>query len=213
MIHKYGVIGHSIPYGVGDKYMDGWFWRLANLLSRPVLESGKLTRQPEEGIECEFKNLAINGGTTADVLKKYKIEMQKFDTLFIESGTNELPRNPDGQPILSAEERAAAWGELLRLARENTGRIIVLDLLPFYRPRLGLPGDMTISMRDMRDYNARLNEICSGAGAEFFQRFDEWDNADLPKYLADAFHPNAMGHQRIAKEIFYYLRPQGIGSK
>ena len=119
-----GVLGHSVPYGVGSLSINGKNYGYPEILNERLKTSG---------LKYKLMNLAIGDGTTYNVWDKYAENPIKFDILIIDSGTNELPRYKDSRrfAFMSKEDRISTWNGLLALAIEQAKEVFVLEMLPF----------------------------------------------------------------------------------
>ena len=212
---KIGFMGHSVPYGIGTEITDA----LPNQGRRGYPEIVKTlvtTRACFDFNKYEFCNLAINGGTTKDVLDQYVAKPIDFDILFIDSGTNELPRSKQTKDfaIMSIEERTKVWNSLLAHAKKHATNIFVLELLPFViseaKKKLSQCG-LTISQKDLLQYNKTLKQMSETNGVEFLKRFNQFQNTMKQQdIMADAFHPNCEGHKLLADMIYYDCLNDGL---
>ena len=105
-----------------------------------------------------------------------------------------LKRRP-GIPLIDLDQLASCQTELLRRLRALGTRVLVLGLLPVDQARF--PG----SPEHFKAVNARLREIASTEGAEFF----DWAALLAAKgqhselFYRDSFHPNEAGARALAE--------------
>jgi len=106
-----------------------------------------------------------------------------------------------GQPLIDLEQFTNYQKDLLRNLKQLGPRLLVLGLLPVDDARF--PG----SPEHFRAVNARLQQIATAEGAEFF----DWASvlstrgrqADF--FYRDGFHPNAAGAVALAQILRDYL--------
>ena len=99
-----------------------------------------------------------------------------------------------GQPLIDQERLTAYQKDLIRQLRAIGARVLVLGLLPVDEALF--PG----SPEYFKSVNARLQEVVSAEGAEFF----DWasllpTNGKQELFYRDRFHPNAAGARALAQ--------------
>lgn len=100
-----------------------------------------------------------------------------------------------GNPLMDLDQLASYQTELLRRLRAQGTRVLVLGLLPVDEARF--PG----SPEQFKAVNARLGEIASAEGAEFF----DWASLLAARgthsefFYRDTFHPNEAGARALAE--------------
>jgi GDSL-like Lipase/Acylhydrolase family len=100
-----------------------------------------------------------------------------------------------GSALIDLDQLASYQTELLRRLRALETRVLVLGLLPVDQARF--PG----SPEQFKAVNARLREIASAEGAEFF----DWASLLAAKgthselFYRDSFHPNQTGARALAE--------------
>jgi hypothetical protein len=123
-----------------------------------------------------------------------RAKQSSLDALKQKTRLKLLKQRP-GNPLLSLDAFASHQTELLRNLRSLAKRVLVLGLLPVDETRF--PG----SPEYFQSVNARLKEIATAAGAEFF----DWasllaargKHSDL--FYRDSFHPNEAGARALAE--------------
>jgi len=96
-----------------------------------------------------------------------------------------------GKPLLDLEQLASHQTELLRRLRALGARVLVLGLLPV--DQTCFPG----SAEHFKSVNARLKQIATAEGTEFFDWASSLNGGDL--FYRDGFHPNAAGAEALAR--------------
>ena len=194
-----GVLGHSVPYGVGALSINGKNYGYPEILNERFKTSGS---------KYEITNLSIGEGTTYNVWDKYADNPVGFDVLIIDSGTNELPRYKDSRrfAFMSKEDRISTWNGLLDLAIEQAKEVFVLEMLPFLakEANIKLSGhNLYITQNDMLNYRRTIEYICNDNGVGYIKRFNAWRNLmKTDSVMSDSFHPNSMGYQHLANMLF-----------
>ncbi len=102
------------------------------------------------------------------------------------------------------------WHKLLDTLSLTHAKIVVLDLLPVIETRYTNQASLIRYNSDVKRYNMLIKNICRKRNISFFQRYHLWQNNNLKKRYTDATHPNHIGHQIIADEIFNYLEEHHI---
>jgi lysophospholipase L1-like esterase len=123
-----------------------------------------------------------------------KAKQTSVDALKQQARLRLLKARP-GQPLMDLDLLAAHQTKLLRQLRALATRVLVLGLLPVDQARFpDSPGHF-------KSVNARLQQIATAEGAEFF----DWASL-LPAngkqgelFYRDSFHPNAGGAAALAK--------------
>lgn len=112
-----------------------------------------------------------------------------------------LLREREGQPLMDVDLLSAHHASLVKSLRESGARVVVLGLLPVSEDRF--PG----SPEYFKTVNARLREVTTHEGAEFFdwavQLTRKGSLEDL--FYRDGFHPNSAGAAALAEILQTYL--------
>lgn len=123
-----------------------------------------------------------------------KAKQASLDALKQKTRIRLLKQRP-GKPLMDLELLAAHQAELLRRLRALGERVLVLGLLPVDEARF------PSSPQHFKSVNARLQQIATIEGAEFF----DWASL-LPAngrlgelFYRDTFHPNATGAEVLAQ--------------
>lgn len=202
MVKNIGLISDSIGHGFYDENDKGWFSRLGNLIL--LQQSG----------EYVFNNMSYSGDNTADATCRANFEVlsRNFDLIFINIGINDLRRRKDSNLQLDFSEgvRIMYWNRLLDIVTKTNATIIVTDLLPVVEDRYSEQASLIRRNDDVKKYNEIIENICKQRNILFFKRYDKWLKRDLQNLYKDATHPNAMGHQIIAEEIYEYMKNKNL---
>lgn len=111
-----------------------------------------------------------------------------------------------GSPLVDLEQFTSYQADLLKQLRALGTRVLVLGLLPIDESRF--PG----SSEHFKLVNARLREVASAEGAEFF----DWASLLLAKgthrelFYRDSFHPNQAGARALAEILRERFCREGV---
>lgn len=197
MVKNIGMIGDSIAHGYYDENEMGFFARLAKLI---------LENHPGEYV---FNNMAQSGDNIADATNRaiYEVLSRQFDLIIVNIGINDLRRrkNSDLQLDFSEGARIMYWNKLLDILAKTGAKIVVMDLVPVIESRYSEQASLVRYNSDVERYNEIIKTICQDRNVFFFSRYEGWKSRDLEKLYKDATHPNAVGHQMMAEEIYRFL--------
>lgn len=197
MVKNIGMIGDSIAHGYYDENEMGFFARLAKLI---------LENHPGEYV---FNNMAQSGDNIADATNRaiYEVLSRQFDLIIVNIGINDLRRrkNSDLQLDFSEGARIMYWNKLLDILAKTGAKIVVMDLAPVIESRYSEQASLVRYNSDVERYNEIIKTICQDRNVFFFSRYEDWKSRDLEKLYKDATHPNAVGHQMMAEEIYRFL--------
>lgn len=208
------VLGDSIGFGLWD-YRGGFARRYADRLAR-------------DGTPVALTNLSVPGWTTGDLLAalqttRVRHAVANAEVILLEIGGNDLNAarssyragGCDAPPATAAA--IEGWQAVVRevdAARAEDARVLTLTLYnPFVDQDRGRDScadagdDLTVLQTHLDAYNQAIRD--SGFPvADVFEIFTTaWWSDDLVDparqwYLSfDDFHPNARGHDRIAREL------------
>jgi len=65
----------------------------------------------------------------------------------------------------------------------------------------------------MRLFNNAIKGICETHAIPFFDQFEEWEQQDYPRWVADGIHPNDEGHQRTYDALVRFLEARGLEAR
>lgn len=202
MVKIIGIIGDSIAHGFFDDKDLGWVARLSKLLIQNTNE------------EYIFSNMAQFGDNTADAYHRAlsEVSSRKFNLLIVSIGANDIRRRYDSNQELdlSCGARQMYWQKLLEFLQKTGTKIVVTDLLPVIETRYGESATLTRKNTDVEEYNRQIEKLCKEHNITFMARYYNWKTKDLEALYQDALHPNSVGHQLIAEEIFAFLSEKKI---
>jgi lysophospholipase L1-like esterase len=207
---KLFFIGDSITAGAWDE-AGGWATRLsAQLLHRTRTSTAK-----HKGFYCMPYNLGVSGDTVADVIRRFDQEVgartygdteQDKSQIVFAVGVNDS--------VCLIEEKCnhatdATFEEdlmiLIKKARAITDHITFNGLLPADETRTDpCPWNPLLAYRNesIERFNGIIRDVCAREGIGFINHYDEWAAMpDLADYFTDGLHPNACGHEKLAKKI------------
>ncbi|MBQ9271168.1 MAG: SGNH/GDSL hydrolase family protein [Alphaproteobacteria bacterium] len=198
MLKTIGIIGDSIAHGFYDGEDLGWVARLGRLMLQ------KCT------CGYVFNNMSQAGDNTADAYHRAISEVgsRHFDLIIVNVGINDLRRriNSEMQLDFSEGARIMYWRKMLEFLRTTGAKIVVADLLPVVETKYTEDASLIRYNSDVERYNEIIKDICAEYNVLFFARCDKWKARDLDNLYQDATHPNAIGHQILAEEIFAFLQ-------
>ena len=198
MVKNIGMIGDSIAHGYYDENEMGFFARLAKLI---------LENHPGNYV---FNNMAQSGDNIADATNRaiYEVLSRQFDLIIVNIGINDLRRrkNSDLQLDFSEGARIMYWNKLLDILAKTGAKIVVMDLVTVIESIYSEQASLVRYNSDVERYNEIIKTICQDRNVFFFSRYEDWKSRDLEKLYKDATHPNAVGHQMMAEEIYRFLQ-------
>lgn len=202
MVKNIGMIGDSIAHGYYDEQNLGYFARLA----QKILSYHKG--------EYVFNNMSQSGDNIADATHRALSEAlsRHFDLILVNVGINDLRRRKDSDLQLDFSEgaRKMYWNQLLDALALSKAKVVVLDLTPVIEEKYTAQASLVRYNSDVERYNEIIKEICKSRHISFFSRYDLWKNRNLNEFYKDATHPNALGHQIMADEIYDYLSSHNL---
>ena len=202
MVKKIGLIGDSIGHGYYDDEKLGWFDRLGQLV---------LKDHPGEYV---FNNMSQSGDNVADATNRaiFEVLSREFDLILVNVGVNDLRRrkNSDLQLDFSEGARIMYWHKLLDILDKSKAKTVVLDLTPVVENKYTEDASLIRYNSDVERYNEIIKDICQQRKISYFERNNLWKNRDLENLYKDATHPNAQGHQKMAEEIYDYLKKSNL---
>ena len=197
MVKNIGIIGDSIAHGYYDEKDTGFFARLAKL----ILDSNSDA--------YVFNNMAQSGDNIADAANRavFEVLSRQFDLILVNVGINDLRRRKDSNLQLDFSEgvRIMYWNKLLDVLIKTGAKVVVMDLIPVIENCYTEQASLVRYNSDVERYNEIIKAVCQNRGVFFFARYDAWKCRNLDALYKDATHPNAIGHQVIAEEIYRFL--------
>lgn len=170
-------LGTSLTAGLGLAEEEAYPARLAALLA-------------ERGLPIEAVNAGVSGDTSAGGLQRLDWLLRAPpDLLVLELGAN------DGLRGLPVEMTEANLRAAIDRAREAGARVIVAGML--------MPPNYGESYA--RDFAAIFPRVAEETGSALVPFLLEGVAADPELNLPDGIHPNAAGHERIARTLVPFL--------
>lgn len=202
MVKNIGMIGSSSTHGYYDEQNLGWFARLGQKI---------LSVYPGKYV---FNNMSQSGDNIADAVHRavFEVLSRQFDLIIVNIGTNDLRRRKDSEWQLDFSEgiRIIYWNKLLDVLTQTKAIIVVTDLTPVIESRYTAQASLIRYNKDVERYNEIIKNICEQKDVRFFSRYYAWKNRKLEDLYKDAIHPNALGHQIMADEVFDYLQKENL---
>jgi lysophospholipase L1-like esterase len=197
-------VGDSIANGYWCDRGLGWFGRLQEVIAQ---------KYPKQ---FGFNNLAMSGDRTRDVYHRVCGEVvgRRPDILVIAVGINDLTiwLEPDGEHDQSAAAREIAWQDLLKVAKQNVAKVLVVGLLPVMEERFPNPDYEDPTWHKNSEsvaYNAQIAGWCEKANVEFLDILPDWLSRDYSELFADESHPNGEGHALLCQQVMGKLEALG----
>lgn len=200
---RYLLFGASSTFGESDYENGGWAGHL-----RKYLDTQEKHRY--------FHNLAISGNTSADVLARIESETKarlrnkpkEEWTMFINLGTNDS-RLEDGQPKVPEDEYSKNVKEILAIAKNLVGQVIVVSGNPVIEeicnPWKG--NDCYFLNERIKKYGKITKELADAENIPVIDVYSALENKEdlKPLYSEDGLHPNKEGHMIIFEEIKKFI--------
>ena len=206
-------LGDSITAGYFDEEGLGWTARLRRLFSQ---------RQP---LQYHVQSCGISGDTVVDAWHNLRSQVSQInpDILIIKIGVNDLSIREGMEPESTQISRAKSlitWRNILPFVKRNFGTALVVAPLPIaqdiirFAPWPDNPKEITgtrFEQRDVEIYNRDIESLCKEFDVPFLGLFDKWvGEGHLDDLFPDGLHPNAKGHEKLAKDIFEKLKEIGL---
>ncbi len=207
---KLFFIGDSITAGAWDN-AGGW----ATQLCGQLLDRTRTSVNKKQGFYCMPYNLGVSGDTVADVIRRFDQEVgartygdtpQDTSQIIFAVGVNDsvclLEQNCNHATDATFEEDLKA---LIMKGRKVTNNITFNGLLPVDEARTSpCPWNPLLAYRNesIERFNGIIRDVCMREGVSFINHFEEWATmTDLKDHFTDGLHPNAQGHEKLAKKI------------
>ncbi|MBC9718523.1 SGNH/GDSL hydrolase family protein [Streptomyces sp. TRM66268-LWL] len=194
---RFAALGDSLTEGVGDPAGDGWRGWAA--LLAPALGGG--------GRAVEFRNFAVSGSQTRDVLERQTPQAVAFapDVVSVVVGVNDtLRRTFDVRGVASRLD--AVYGEFT-----SRGALLLTACLPDPGAMLGLPAVLARPLaRRQRAVNALVHALSERYGAVHLHAAHDGWVSDRSLWSADRLHPGERGHRVFAARFHELLSDAGV---
>lgn len=196
------VFGDSIAFGSWDPE-GGWVERLRKWLFINTHEDCNLNNF--------LYNLSIPGDTTADILKRFKHEIQPRgggDVVLFAVGINNS-QFVAGKPILTPSQTRAHVRELVTLAQELAPTICWVGLTPVDESRTNpIYWMQQVAYRNeaITVFDAAIKNATTEVQIPYLDIFREWTaDENYSNFLVDGIHPDAAGHEKIFEQVKKFL--------
>ena len=142
---------------------------------------------------------AIGGENSVSGAQRFKEEVliYKPDILFIDYGLNDRG--------LGLEKAYAAWNQMIRKAKDQNIKVILLTPSPDQRVDYEDPNNELKQHSDQIIRLAKENRVGLIDSYKAFE-FSYSDSKELVKYMSQVNHPNEKGHELIANEIIKWFK-------
>ena len=181
----YLIFGDSIVYGYGDDEAFGWVNRFKKHFDKRTF----------------ILNLGVPGDKSGDILKRFKNEVvsryNKEDdfTIIFSFGINDAKRLKDNPNYLEVFKNNL--DEVIKEALEFTSNIIILGIL-----YVDLTIRSYIREEDIRLIDKELKDISIKRKLTYIDMQGVINKEDL----ADGLHPNSVGHEKISRYVYEYIK-------
>ena len=189
------IFGDSIALGHNANNKEGWAHHLKKFLE-------------ERDTETNVVNLAVDGATSADVLKKIEgdCEKHKPSEIILAVGLNDsLYSFQEHRPVTIRDQFEKNITDILDIAKKYAKKIIVVGITRVDERGSTISGDGgTVYQYQnimIQKYNDSLKGIANSGGDAFVSVYDILSDDDLD----DGYHPNDGGHKKLSVEILRAL--------
>lgn len=194
--------GDSITFGERDTRCGGWVSRLNQ---RFYSATG-----PNHTLQTAAYNLGIGGETTDGLKHRFERELLAryhkgmVSTVLFQYGLNDMVihKNKNRVPLSYFMHNLQVCVEQAEKLSLNIGFI---SILPFSETLDGIENcyEHLRFTRDIALYNESLMKLAEYYHADFIDISSEFDPASM--LMEDGIHPNAKGHEHIARSIYRWL--------
>ncbi len=205
---RFVALGDSLTEGVGDPVGEGWRgW--AALLAAGLAPSGASGTSGASVESVEFRNLAVSGAQTRDVLERQlpAALAERPDIASVVIGVNDTLR--------CTFDIHAVAGRLdeVYAALTGQGAVLLTACLPDPGTMLGLPGALARPLaRRQRAVNAVVHALSERYGAVHLHAAEGDWVTDRGMWSADRLHPGERGHRQLALHFHALLAQAGLAS-
>ncbi|MCK5441710.1 MAG: SGNH/GDSL hydrolase family protein [Maribacter sp.] len=142
---------------------------------------------------------AIGGENSVEGAERFEREVliHKPEVLFIDYGLND--RSP------GLERSFAAWNQMIKQAKNQGVKVILLTPSPDQSVNYSSSDNELKKHADQIIRLANENQIGLVDSYKAFESLYS-NQEELSKYMSQVNHPNELGHELIAKEIFKYFK-------
>lgn len=210
MTHLY-VFGDNVVQGSWDPF-GGWVQRVRSVLDEHYLYD------PEKRF-LTF-NMGVSGNSSANVLTRFVPEMEaRYEEnadliiLFAVGLNDSMMTSETGTHNVSEADFEKNLHKLYQAASHYTDKIGFVGLYPINEAEVNpLPWarDRAYWFNAVHSYNAIIKTFCARQDIFFIDIWKDWAEEPYEDWLFDGVHPNAAGHQKIARAVLkQFLKPLG----
>ncbi len=183
-----GIWGDSITYGESDDEALGWV--------------GRLRRSFSVDEDVQVYNRGICGNTSADVLKRFKIEADSLEPTIIvfAVGINDS-KHPLGESTnkVSLEQYQQNMRSLVTQALGYTKNVFIVGATQVDEEVIAQRKDSSRFFNtEIEKYNAVLKQLAAENNLVYI---DVFGAMDIKSDLHDGLHPNAGGYEKLSQKI------------
>jgi acyl-CoA thioesterase I len=181
-----GIWGDSIVYGSCDSEALGWAGRLRKAL--PTDDYNNLY------------NFGICGDTSADVLRRFQIEVDAIepDKIVFAFGINDSKfPNDTSEHNVSLDSYEKNLEELITTAKKYTEEIIIVGATKVDDEWRSARGSRFMN-EEIQKFNEVMKQVASRHNLGYI---DVFETLDPSSDLDDGLHPNATGYQKMFEVI------------
>ncbi len=189
------IWGDSIAVGFNAHNKEGWAHHLKKFLE-------------ERDTDTAVVNLAVDGATSSDVLKKIEGDCEKYkpSKIILAIGLNDsLYSFQEHRPVTVRHQFEKNINDILDIAKKYANKIIVIGLTRVDERGSTISGDdATVFQYQnivIQKYNDSLKGIAHSGNDVFVSVYDLLSDDDLD----DGYHPNDTGHKKLFSEILNAL--------
>ncbi len=203
------VFGSSSAHGVGGAH-GGWADILKSRLHHTMYAEGGI------GERHQFYNFSKPGAKIEFVKRTFVSQLQDYKhpgkvmAIAAVGGNNVKAENKPDNFVSTVERYHIEMTDILKAIQEKVDSVLVLGFKPYNEAKT-MPKKSFISANVSYFSNARtklfhesLREICEKNGYLLIE-MDDPDNWIKNCIHEDGLHPNDIGHQKIADQIWPYL--------
>lgn len=190
------IFGDSITQGFWD-IDGGWVNRIRKYYDQQMIDN--TNNDPPT-----IFNLGVSGDSSDDVLARFESETKaraREELAFVIAvGVNDA-RTKAGVNYSDTNRYKQNLGEILKLARQHSSKILFVGLTPCVEERSNPVswGDTGYTNSRIKEFDNALREFCNENQVPFVEVFEPFAKAESEsELLPDSLHPNDKGHQIIA---------------
>lgn len=197
------VFGDSITQGFWD-IDGGWVSRIRKHFDQQMIDD--VDNDPPT-----IFNLGVSGDSSDDVLARFdnetKVRAKAEIAIVIAIGVNDA-RTKAGVNYSDTNRYKQNLGEILRLAKQYTSKVLFVGLTPCVEERSNpvSRGDTGYTNNRIKEFDSTLQQFCEENQVPFVEVLEPFAKAEAEtELLPDSLHPNNKGHQIIADLVKPHL--------